>query len=72
MVMEWFRVNGVKPESKRAQSFPLYELSSSHSERFVLTARDHSFGAFAKFSEELTFHTPLYAHVLVRIRGKKC
>ena len=33
---------------------------------------DHSFSTFAQFSEKITFLTPWYAHVGVRIRGKKC
>ena len=31
---------------------------------------DHSFSAFAKFSEKLIFLTPSYAYVRVRIRGR--
>ena len=31
--------------------------------------RDHSLSTIAKFSEKLTFPTPWYAHVRVRIRG---
>ena len=31
--------------------------------------RDHSFTTYAKLSEKLTFRTPWYAHIRVRIRG---
>ena len=31
--------------------------------------RDHSFSAFAKFPKKLTYLTPWYAHVRLRIRG---
>ena len=31
--------------------------------------RDHSFSAYAQFSEKLTFLTPGYARARVRIRG---
>ena len=34
-----------------------------------LEKRDHSFSTFAKFSKKLTFFTPWYIHVWVRIRG---
>ena len=34
--------------------------------------KNHSFSTFAKFSEKLTFSTPWYEHVRVRIGGKKC
>ena len=30
---------------------------------------DHPLSTYAKFSEKLTFLSPWYAHVLVRIRG---
>ena len=30
---------------------------------------DYSFNTYAKFFEELTFLTPWYAHIRVRIRG---
>ena len=33
------------------------------------THRGHPFSTYAKFSEKLTFRTPLYPHVRVRIRG---
>ena len=31
--------------------------------------KDHSFSTYAKFSEKLSFLTPRYAHVHVRMRG---
>ena len=34
--------------------------------------RGHPFSTYAKFSENLTFLTPWYAHVRVRISGKVC
>ena len=33
----------------------------------LLCVRDHSFSAFAKFSEKLTFLTPWNTHVLLKI-----
>ena len=35
------------------------------------TVKGHPFGTYAKFSEKLTFLTPWYAHVRVRIKGKE-
>ena len=37
----------------------------------VFGIRGHSLSTYAKFSEKLTFLTPWYAHVRVRIRGLK-
>ena len=31
--------------------------------------KDHSFKTYAKFSKKLTFLTPWYGHVRVRVRG---
>ena len=36
---------------------------------FINMIRGHPLSTYAKFSEKLTFLTPLYAHVRVRIRG---
>ena len=36
---------------------------------YLLQVRDHSFSTYVKFSEKLTFFTPWYVHVRVRIRG---
>ena len=35
----------------------------------LIRTRDHPFSTYAKFSEKLTFVTPRYAHVRVRIMG---
>ena len=35
----------------------------------IMYARGHPLSTYAKFSEKLTFLTPWYAHVCVRIRG---
>ena len=35
-------------------------------------AGDHLFSTYIKFSEKITFRTPWYVHVRVRIMGKKC
>ena len=32
---------------------------------------DHLFSTYTKFLEKVTFLTPLYAHVRVRVRGYK-
>ena len=37
----------------------------------LLLPSDYSFSTYTKLSEELTFFTPWYAHVHVRIRGNK-
>ena len=37
----------------------------------IITIRDHPFSTYAKFSEKLTFQTPLFAHVRVRIKGSE-
>ena len=31
---------------------------------------DHSFSTYAKFSEKLTFLTPRYAHIRIRVVGR--
>ena len=49
------------------------EISVGHTSRysilFLEAVRDHSVSTYAKFSEKLTFLTPGYAHIRVRISG---
>ena len=48
-----------------------YLKKNYHRCRITTADWDHSFSTYAKFSEKLTFLTPWYAHVSVRIRGWK-
>ena len=55
---------------RKKLSFVLYSIQGSHRKKKPLrnVTRGHPFSMYAKFCEKLTFLTPYYVHVRVRIR----
>ena len=59
----WTYLQPPIPKSRKRRYFSDFKLVKT-------SITDHPFSTCAKFSKKLTFLTPWYAHVRVRIRGK--